>query len=538
VGIGDLRMKIEKIKVQNFYSFINVELNLGNYSGLTLIKGVNEDTGGSNGSGKSALIEAVYFGLTGKTIRKSTEDTLVNNQKKKKCVVEIQLVHNEQSFKIVRQKKPTKLQFFVGDEPHTQESVAATQQVIDAVLKLNHKVLLASMFFGQSNDLNFLDCTADDKRTIIRNFLNLDDLFEMRDKIKGFKSTYYQNMKQKDAIISETLTNIQKIENKIEETTAAKKKFSKYGSEVLSLSLDDVLGAEKKERQLSALLVDSKRNISELQDQQQGIKYKLDNPHGKKICDKCGQPYKFRKAWVKDDLLLEQEKIEEGIAREKQTIETLSTSSVSLPISSSEFSKVLGYKELCRDETNYETIKAELKDSIGEAQKEKEDFKLQYEVMRFWERAFSEHGVVKYIINNILEYFNERCNYYLSYLTNSKYSVEFDQELVEKIVTKGRLLSYISMSGGEKRKINLAVTLALKDLLLLTDKSHIDLLFFDEVAENIDESGVHGLYQLLQEIKKDKTVFIITHNKHLKTLLDSSKRITIIKTEGTSQIKE
>ena len=73
-------MKINKITIQNFYSFKEEEFLLGSYSGLTLIKGVNKDTGGSNGSGKSALVEALFFGLTGKTIRKSTEDSLVNNQ--------------------------------------------------------------------------------------------------------------------------------------------------------------------------------------------------------------------------------------------------------------------------------------------------------------------------------------------------------------------------------------------------------------------------------------------------------------------------
>jgi len=93
------------------------------------------------------------------------------------------------------------------------------------------------------------------------------------------------------------------------------------------------------------------------------------------------------------------------------------------------------------------------------------------------------------------------------------------------------------LSGGEKRKLNLAVMLGLKDLLLLTDNSHVDLIFFDEVAENIDEDGVEGLHQLLQEIKKTKTIFVITHNKHLKTLLDSSSRLSIIKEKGISKIK-
>ena len=55
-------MRIEKINIQNFYSFKDVSLNLSDYSGLTVIKGKNQDTGGSNGSGKSALVEAIYFG--------------------------------------------------------------------------------------------------------------------------------------------------------------------------------------------------------------------------------------------------------------------------------------------------------------------------------------------------------------------------------------------------------------------------------------------------------------------------------------------
>ena len=78
--------------------------------------------------------------------------------------------------------------------------------------------------------------------------------------------------------------------------------------------------------------------------------------------------------------------------------------------------------------------------------------------------------------------------------------------------------------------------MALKDLLLLTDTNHSNLLFFDEVAENIDEDGIIGLYNLLLELKKTRQIFVITHNKHLKTLLDSSKRLTVEKKKGISKI--
>ena len=528
-------MKIEKIKIQNFYSFKDVIVDFENYSGLTVIKGKNKDTGGSNGAGKSVLVEAVYFGLTGKTIRKSTEDSLVNNIAKKHCMVQVHLLQDNEYVVITRHKKPTKLELYVGEENRTKEHVAATQEEIDSVLNINHKVLLASMFFGQSNDISFLDSTADDKRTIIRNFLNLDDLFKMRDNIKVHKSNFYQSSKEKDAVITQTTKNIDDLDTKITEIGEAKKAFSKYDDAILQLSLGDILDAEEGEREKASKIKAIHSEMTSLQYELRQLVHKLTHPKEVEECTECGQV--VEREWNEEEIKFDIERLETKEGFFSELVDTVSAASLPPLISSKEFSKVLEYKELCRDETNYSDVKEKMLKSIAEAQKEKDVHKTWYEVMRFWEKAFSEQGVIKYIINNVLEYFNERCNFYLSYLTNSKYFVEFDQELHEKIETGGRLVQYISLSGGEKRKINLAVMLGLKDLLILTDKSHLDLLFFDEVAENIDEEGVIGLHQLLQEIKKDKTIFVITHNKYLKTLLDSSPRLSIIKRKGISTIK-
>ena len=529
-------MKIEKIKIQNFYSFKDASVNFGDYRGLTVIKGKNKDTGGSNGSGKSVLVEAVYFGLTGKTIRKSTEDSLVNNVAKKHCMVEIHLTHNNERVIITRHKKPTRLEFHVGEENRTKDNVGATQAEINSVLNINHKVLLASMFFGQSNDVSFLDSTADDKRTIIRNFLNLEDLFSMRDKIKTHKSTFYQGAKEKEAVIAETIKNINNLDKKIETIAHAKKAFSTYDEYTLSLSLEDILDGEKKEFDLDCNISAQQKEIGASEDRLEYLEEKLKNPSAFDFCEKCQQPI-IERYFNPDEAEKEMDVLKEKTTEKRRNIKLLEDSRWTAPITSREFVKVLEYKDLCRDETNYEDMKTELLETISTAEEKKNFNKTWYEVMRFWEKAFSEQGVIKYIIANVLEYFNERCNFYLSYLTNSKYFVEFDQELNEKIETDGRLVQYISLSGGEKRKINLAIMLGLKDLLLLTDSSHVDLLFFDEVAENIDEEGVQGLHQLLQEIKKNKTVFVITHNKYLKTLLDSSPRLSIIKKKGLSTLK-
>ena len=93
------------------------------------------------------------------------------------------------------------------------------------------------------------------------------------------------------------------------------------------------------------------------------------------------------------------------------------------------------------------------------------------------------------------------------------------------------------MSGGEKRKINLSVMLALQSLLTHTSKEQSNIIFFDEIAENMDEDGCQGVHNLLKSLKEeDKTIFLITHNAHLKSLLDGCQILTIEKRNGESRI--
>lgn len=95
----------------------------------------------------------------------------------------------------------------------------------------------------------------------------------------------------------------------------------------------------------------------------------------------------------------------------------------------------------------------------------------------------------------------------------------------------------MSLSGGEKRKVSLAVMLGLQELLKVAHNQKNNIMFFDEVGENLDREGLDGLYILLSELKKDKTLFVITHNNYLKSLMDNAKTITMIKSNGVSKLK-
>ena len=474
-------MKIKSLKIQNFYSFESASVDFTKFKNIVLIKGVNKDAEGSNGSGKSAFVEAVYFGLTGKTLRKSTEDAMVHVKHKKKCFVELEL---DNGLKIFRQKKPSKLRVFVGEKEETKESIAKTQEYIDKVLNINYKVLLSSMFFGQGNVTTFLECSAEDKRNIIKNFLDLDDIFSMRDRIKSHKAGFYNTMKEQDSLIAEHVGMIDEFDKKIGKIKKAKEKFAQYQDDVLSLSLEEILDLEEAEssrawqvRSTKQDIDNSTKKIEELTEESRKAPQKI-------TCEWCGDVVekKVNKEVLSDEIKFHQKQRE--LLQEE--IYDLEDAEVDIPISSKEFTKVLAFKELCRDQTNYEGLIDSYKKKIETRNEVKAENKLNYEVMRFWEKAFSQQGIIKFIIRNVLDYLNNKVNYYLSFLTNSKYNLYFDEELNEKVITYDQDIQYISLSGGEKRKVNLAVTMALKDLLLLTDKNQTNILFLDEIAENLD----------------------------------------------------
>jgi DNA repair exonuclease SbcCD ATPase subunit len=515
-------MRINKVKYQNFYSARNITVDFSQYNGLTIIDG-------KNGAGKSVLFEAVVWGITGRTIRKSTEEAMVNFAAKRECKVEVWIGDDVY---IKRSRKPSSLMFKVGDEWLTKEDARATQKAIDTHLNTNYKVLMASMVFGQHSEIDFLGATTDDKRIIIRNFLNLEDIFVIRDRIKAFKSDYSTEKKSIDSVLSE-------IEGQSKDLGA---KIEALGDipEIPDISLEEILAREKEKEECEKNIKAPFNRVSYINSmitsKEKDLKDLLEN----KACKSCGQSIQDS---ILEDHKMELEnslsgfriglKIQEDL--QKKNEEALEK--INIPISSKEYAALT---DKIRDAESLSIYKHQLQEL--DIRKEELGVKKlsaieNYEVMRFWEKAFSELGLIRYVIKNVLSFFNDKCNTYLYHLGAGKYFIKFDDQLKEEIWTNKNKISYISLSGGEKRKLNLAVMLGLQDLLQLTSKGRSNLLFFDEIGENLDAEGLYGLYILLQQIKKEgKTIFLITHNDHFKSLLHCDHKMSVKNINGITKI--
>lgn len=166
----------------------------------------------------------------------------------------------------------------------------------------------------------------------------------------------------------------------------------------------------------------------------------------------------------------------------------------------------------------------------------------------FWQSAYSNQGIKSFILDDITPFLNERANFYLGKLTSGRIEVVFSTKTKLKsgeerekfsvdVINKDGGSKYNSNSGGERKRIDLAINMALQDLVANRSSKKINIAIFDEVFDTLDEKGVEGVVELLQEMSNSKsTILVVSHNEALKSYFTNS--ITMVKTDGYSRIKE
>lgn len=529
-------MKIQKINVRNFYSYKSLDLDFSSYSGIVRILGKNKDSGSSNGAGKSAIFEAITWGVFGQTIRKSTEEALVNSQEGKDCSVSVFIKKDEVGdIEIIRSKRPTSLTLKVNGVIKNKDHASETQNLIEQLLDTDYKSFLASVVFGQHSDFTFLDSSPEDKRKIIKNCFSLDDLYSKRTAVKQLKSSFTAEFK----IIKTLIDNLRDEEAELN----AKVPDEKY--EILELpSLESILEGEKEVALMDRKIREYQRQLKKDKDKHRRLydAASLGVYEEDKVCHACNNTYRKQQGEkdlnsLNKDIAVIRSKLDsvEGYIEELKEAKEQTT-----PVySSSQWAKYNEKNKLIQN--SQESI-----DRLGKVTSQLFDYEAQskklqslIEVMKFWETAFSEKGLIRYIVRNILEYFNLKSNEYASILTNGLLTIEFNDELSETIKNNGVVTKYISLSGGEKRKVNLAIMLSLQELSSRISHTNCNLLFFDEVCDNIDDLGILAVNNLLKTLNSqypEKVVMVITHNNYLQELLGESQSITIRKKKGISSI--
>jgi DNA repair exonuclease SbcCD ATPase subunit len=179
-------LKLKKLTVKNFMSFGNIahEVDLDDEL-LTLVLGENRDTGividgsGSNGAGKSSLICAISYVFFDKALGNIKKDNLVNKLNEKNMEVTIDFTKNNDSYRIIRGRKPNVLKFFVNnqefDESKAQGENRETQPEIEKVIGINYELFKEIITLSAQNE-PFLKLGAAKQREIIEELLGITQL--------------------------------------------------------------------------------------------------------------------------------------------------------------------------------------------------------------------------------------------------------------------------------------------------------------------------------------------------------------------------
>jgi len=166
--------------------------------------------------------------------------------------------------------------------------------------------------------------------------------------------------------------------------------------------------------------------------------------------------------------------------------------------------------------------------------------------LEFWQHGFSNEGLKSYILDSVVPILNIRANHYADILTGGTMQINFSTQSKNKsgntednfkveVFNKYGGENYKSSSGGERRRIDIAVMMAMQDLVASRSRKKLNICVFDEMFEGCDSSGVEAVMMLLNEIAKTKdSVFVITHHEELKNRF--SNTLTVVKENGVSNV--
>ena len=212
------------------------------------------------------------------------------------------------------------------------------------------------------------------------------------------------------------------------------------------------------------------------------------------------------------------EKIEENQKEIKKFNDKISEASLHEQKNKNLLEKIEEYRENIR-EIESEIFKDDLKitkceDNIKIIEKELVDIKKQLAILDTVKFIVSEEGVKTFIVKKIINMLNNRLNYYLQALDTPCKCV-FDEMFEETIYNEqGNECSYFNFSGGERKRIDIAILFTFQDVLRFHTGTSFSLNIYDELLDcALDVKGTDKIMEILKEkfTKYNESIYIISH---------------------------
>ena len=510
-------------------------------------------------SHNSTMIEAIVYGLYGKSFRKINKPQLINSINNKDMLVEIEFSITRDMYMIRRGMKPNVFEIWKNGELLNRDAAARDyQQYLEQnILKMSIKSFSQIVILGSATYVPFMELSASARREVIEDLLDIQVFSVMNNLLKERMARNKEDITENNYKVDIMKTKIEttrhynqeierikrvevdklkeKVKQELQKIEENNSEIDKYDEAISTLmeSISDKQKQKSLQERLNALETDLNSKKSELMKDiqfyshhdncptcKQGIDHRFKSSIISENTEKeheiaNGLEQLAKKLKAVNDRLEEISTVEDQIHENQRHINEfrISNKMIMTQLKSIKNDLINAEKEAEEvDQTKLQEYTQELKELESkqtELYNDKETLSLVYSMLK-------DGGIKTSIIRTYVPIMNKLINQYLS---EFELFVDFnlDENFNETIKSRFRdTFSFSSFSEGEKMRISLSIMFTWRAISKLRNSVSTNLLFMDEVLDGCaDGDGIEALIDILHKLNTKDNIFVISHRDQL-----------------------
>lgn len=567
------------IELRNFLSFGNqtqvIELD---EQGTVTVTGENTDQGGSNGAGKTTIINALCYALYNKPFDAISLQRLINTTNAtKNTLMEVRLCFEKggEEYEIYRARgEEYRIEVKRNGEDITPgKGVYECDDLILDIIGISYELFTKTIIFS-GNSPAFLQLPISQQRNQIEELFNITMLSEKALQLKEKIRTTEQDIKVGEAVVKQQEVAVELHRKHIREALQRVQRWEQNRTEEIQriedtlqtiaqvdFDTEKILHEEKSHLQqegayIAAKLAPLRKDRQVLMNDVNRLMKEQEHLADAK-CPYCTQQFADApaKLAIIDGQLDEQGSklisVEDSLGEleEKTAANNNRLADVVAEIKHTNLDELISARE---NATVLRNKLAELKKAVNphvEAHDKlaaEDTADVDFSVVDYLRRKLDHQQFLlklltdknsflrRRIINRTIPFLNSRLNFYTNCL-GLPHIVKFDADMSCTVAEFGRELDFGNLSAGEKKRVNTAMALAFRDVLHHLH-ARTNLLMIDELDGALDQPGIDSIVRILKEKSRDEnmSVFVISHHPSISGRLE--RNLIIRKEQGFSSV--
>ena len=539
---------------------------------------------GTNGSGKSSILDGLCYGLFGKSFRGVNLSQLINTQNKKKMLVEVDFSSGNTDYMVRRGQKPKVLEVWRnGERLDNKAADKDTQAHLEQnILKLTFKSFTQIVILGSSNFIPFMQLNSAGRRECVEDFLDIkvfstmsvmakERLRGLKDQLRGLEQEIdaheFRVQVQKDKLrdmeqrddkqIDEQNDKLKSLGQELVEAEKRMDIFTENEThlqkELNSLEEDKVT---TRIRQLNNVLIKMGAQVERLekdrdfyetndvchtcnQDIAEDVKDEYISKSTSKIDEIMGASFQAEEMLKEQQSLVDKIQEIQKLLREERT--SINHEKTTIQFTTRQMTEALDkIDELKSDTTSAEKEEGVLSEMIHEVNQLKEKKAQLFTDITNHDVVtglLRDSGIKTHIVRKYLPAMNKSIRYYLGEL-DLPIHFQLDSEFNEQVRSPlHQDFSYQSFSEGQKGRIDLSLMFTWREIGRLKNSVSTNILFLDEVfSSSLDEVGKECLLTILRyKLPENQRVIVVDHTLSGSFRDKFDRSIEVTRTSGFSR---